>query len=53
MTGTLGNLPLPVTLKYPAWTQSMTGVFDLSFKYFSLDYSESKVQSLSILMAGQ
>lgn len=53
MTGWLGSLPLPKTLKYPALVTSMTGALSFSVAYFFLVSSLTKLHNLSILTVGQ
>merc|ERR1719239_914933 len=53
ITGCLGRTPLPSTLKIPAREQSITGALSVTLAYFSLVCSETRVHSLSRLMAGE
>ncbi len=54
-TGIYGSLPLPRTLKKPAFPTSITGTFPSPFpsEYFFLVYSVTNVHSLSIFIVGQ
>ena len=53
ITGILGRVPLPRTLKYPDLVTSMTGTLSLVYEAAVRVASETSDQSLSILIVGQ